>query len=104
MIPSPGVGILMISSCSAARSQTEKYMNTAPPPPGGDGTLQLKGALEVGYSSSQRLHILTFADLFRRRRTMSVGSGCDKNETNCRMSFHSRHQVRKVPEGTVRSL
>ena len=32
MIPCPGVGILKIVPCSAARPRTEKYMSSPPPP------------------------------------------------------------------------
>ena len=32
MIPCPGVGILKMIPCSAARPRTEKYMSTPPPP------------------------------------------------------------------------
>ena len=31
MIPCPGVGILKMIPCSAARPRTEKYMSTPPP-------------------------------------------------------------------------
>ena len=72
MIPCPGVRILKMIPCSAARPRTEKYMSTPPPPPG---------------KSSWRLHLtLTLSNFYR---TCPVSHGEQKHNCLIAMSMRS---------------
>ena len=53
MIPCPGVGILKMISCSAARPRTEKYLST-PPPLGMSSLLNFVILARMTLQSSQR--------------------------------------------------
>ena len=64
MIPCPGVGILKMIPCSAARPRTEKYMST--PPPGTESVAAfVQLCLGTGHSTNGYMEIRLAPSLFR---------------------------------------